>query len=103
MKRTFRLTAEGKNDARVRDKVRHEINKYVKRERRKEVPEGYFRWDMKCRMGPAEAAAVEVLLKEIGPGIDQAGEAGANQVFVEITAVPVKRSPKAPAPNPDSA
>jgi len=102
MKRTFRLTAEGKDPARVRDKVRHEINKYVKRERRKAVPEGYFRWDMKCRMGPSDEAAGELLLKDVSAGIDQAGNDGATEVFVEITAVAVKRSPKKTAVKPES-
>ncbi len=41
MKKNFPLKAPGKEDARVRDKIRHEINKYVRRERKKTVPEGF--------------------------------------------------------------
>ena len=45
MKKTFPLQAPGKDDARVRDKIRHEVNKYVRRSRRKELPEGFAQWD----------------------------------------------------------
>ena len=94
MKQTFRLTSPGKDDARVRDKIRHEINKYVKRERRKVVPEGYFRWDMDCRAGDDESTAVEGPLKELSQKIDDIAAEGAEKVFVEILAKAVKRSPK---------
>lgn len=94
MKQTFRLTAPGKDDARVRDKIRHEINKYVKRERRKDVPDGYFRWDMDCRMGDDESTAIEVPLKELSQKIDEIAAEGAEKVFVQVLAKAVKRSPK---------
>tara|TARA_B110000467_G_scaffold156243_1_gene169516 strand:+ start:132 stop:440 length:309 start_codon:yes stop_codon:yes gene_type:complete len=94
MKQTFRLTAPGKDDARVRDKIRHEINKYVKRERRKDVPDGYFRWDMDCQAGDDESTAVEVPLKELSLKIDEIAAAGAEKVYVQIVAKAIKRSPK---------
>ena len=94
MKQTFRLTAEGKDPARVRDKIRHEINKYVKRERRKDVPEGYFRWDMDCRVGDDESTAAAVKLKDLGQRVDEVAAEGAEKVFVEVLAKAVKRSPK---------
>ena len=94
MKRTFKLTAEGKDDARVRDKVRHEINKYVKRERRKELPEGGLRWDMRCALGVSEATAQGVELKALGAAIDNLAEDGSPTAFVSIKAELVKRSPR---------
>ena len=94
MKRTFKLTAEGKDDARVRDKVRHEINKYVKRERRKELPEDGLRWDMRCTLGVSEATAQAVDLKALGAAIDKLAEEGNATAFVSIKAELVKRSPR---------
>lgn len=38
--KTFQLHVEGKNRDRVLDAVKHEIRKYIKRERRRDVPEG---------------------------------------------------------------
>ncbi len=96
MKRTFRLTAPGKDDARVRDKVRHEINKYAKRERRKELPEGGLRWDFKCALGPSEGEAQPVDFKALGAQIEQLAAAGSVTAFVAVEAVLVKRSPRRP-------
>ena len=94
MKKTFLLTSEGKDDARVRDKIRHEINKYVKRERKKDVPEGFFRWDFNCRLGPDDLSAKELPLDDIAGAIDTIATEGVPKVYVEILAVAVKRSPK---------
>lgn len=92
MKKTFPLTAPGKDDARVRDKIRHEVNKYVKREGRKALPEGYFRWDFACRVGGDETRADSLPLADVAAAIDRVAEEGSGKVFVEITARPVKRS-----------
>ncbi len=93
MKKTFRLTAPRQDDARVRDKIRHEVNKYVKRERRKELPEGFFRWDFNCRLGGTEATASELPLGDVPTAIDRVANDGAETVYIEIIATPVKRGP----------
>lgn len=92
MKKHFPLKAPGKEDARVRDKIRHEINKYVRRERKKTVPEGFDLWNLNCKVG-ASAETAEVLpLKEVGGAIDKVAAAGAESVFVEVVAVAGHRS-----------
>ena len=95
MKKTFRLTAPNQDDARVRDKIRHEVNKYVKRERRKELPEGYFRWDFNCRIGPVEASATSLPLDQVAMAIDRVASEGAETVYVEILVAARKRSSSA--------
>ena len=40
MRKTFPLRAEGKHPDRVLEAVKHEIRKYIKRERRRDLPEG---------------------------------------------------------------
>ncbi len=92
MKKTFLLTSATQADARVRDKVRHEVNKYVKRERKKDLPEGYFRWDFNCKIGASEANATDTTVDEIAQGIDAVAAAGAEKVFLQIEAVAKKRS-----------
>ncbi len=94
MKKTFRLTAPRQDDARVRDKIRHEVNKYVKRERRKELPEGHDRWDFNCRIGATEATAAAIELKVIPTAIDRVAADGAGTVFIEILAVARRRPAK---------
>jgi hypothetical protein len=91
MKKTFPLQAPGKEDARVRDKIRHEVNKYVRRSRRKEIPEGFAQWDFTCKVGATPEAAAPLALKEVAGAIDAVAEVGATAVYVEIEAVPGQR------------
>ncbi|AOS45945.1 hypothetical protein Verru16b_03036 [Lacunisphaera limnophila] len=91
MKKTFPLQAPGKDDARVRDKIRHEVNKYVRRARRKEVPEGFAQWDFACKVGAAAESAETRSLKEVAGAIDAVAAAGATTVYLEIEAVPAQR------------
>lgn len=91
MKKTFPLTAPGKDDARVRDKIRRELNKYVRRELQKKLPEGFTRWTFDCKVGRDEATATSRLLKEVGSAIDDAAAKGASEVYVEIVARPMVR------------
>lgn len=93
MKKTFRLQAPGKDDARVRDKIRHEVNKYVRRARRKPPAEGFRSWDFSCKVGPSEATAEPRSLKEVAAEIDAVAGKGGPQVYVEILAVPARRIP----------
>lgn len=90
MKKTFPLQAAGKDDARVRDKVRHEVNKYVRRCRRKEVPEGFAMWEFVCKVGASVENAESKPLKEVGSAIDAVAEAGAKEVYLEIEALPAQ-------------
>jgi hypothetical protein len=86
MKKTFPLQAHGKDDARVRDKIRHEVNKYVRRERRKTLPEGFSWWMFACRVGPNAEQAAAKSLDDVGAAIDAVARTGASAVYVEITA-----------------
>ncbi|MDQ5977517.1 MAG: hypothetical protein QG602_489 [Verrucomicrobiota bacterium] len=91
MKKTFPLQAPGKDDARVRDKIRHEINKYVRRCRRKPVPEGFKQWEFLCRVGLGAEEAESRPLREVAITIDTVAQTGATAVYVEIEAVPAQR------------
>lgn len=92
MKKTFPLTAPGKDDARVRDKIRHELNKYIRRERQKKLPEGCTLWTFDCKVGRDATAAATRPLKEIGSAIDDLAASGATDVYVEIVARPTVRA-----------
>ena len=51
MKKTFLLQVEGKNPDRILEAVKHEVRKYVRREGRKTLPEGFDYWDFDCKVG----------------------------------------------------
>ena len=88
MKRHFPLQAPGKDDARVRDKIRHELNKIVRRAREQPATKGFKGWDFTCKVGADEATAEPRALKEVAAAIDAVALTGATNVFVEIIAVP---------------
>ena len=95
MKKSFPLQAAGKDDARVRDKIRHEVNKYVRRSQRRTPPEGFAQWEFLCRVGVSAEVAESKTIKEVGAAIDTVAATGATTVYVEIEALPAqRRSPR---------
>lgn len=91
MKKTFPLQVEGKNPDRLLDATKNEIRKYVKRERRRELPAGAEYWDFDCRFGAAEAAAQPVHLSALIGLVDGAAKEGGSQFYIEILAKPAQR------------
>lgn len=91
MRKTFPLAIEGKNRDRVLDAVKHEIRKYVKRERRRDLPAGTDYWDFDCRFGPDSANAQPAHLASLIGLVDAAAADNAAQVYVEILARPANR------------
>ena len=60
VKKTFQLNIEGKNRDRLLEASKHDIRKYVKRERSRALPEGVDYWDFDCKFGADEASAEPV-------------------------------------------
>ncbi len=97
MKKLFALQDPRKADARVRDTIKHEVRKYVTRERKKDLPEGMDRWDFLCRVGANDATAERAVLKQVSSAIDAVAATGVTAVFVEVVAVPARRFDPLPA------
>ena len=96
MKKVFPLRVPTKADARVVEAVKYDVRKYVKRERRKTLPEGFGEWDFDCRVGATAAAATPTTLKDIGAAIDAVVGLGSTEIYIEILARATHRPP-APA------
>ena len=86
MKKTFQLCIEGKNSDRVLDATKHEIRKYLKRERSRALPEGVDYWDFACKFGPTEAEAVDAPVGTLIGLIDALVQEGGVQFYIEILA-----------------
>ena len=86
MKKTFQLQVEGKHPDRVLDAIKHEIRKYLKRERRRDLPAGVDYWDFDCKFGLTEETAEVVHLANVITCIDNAVANQAQQFYVEILA-----------------
>ena len=101
MRKTFQLQVEGKHPDRLLEAIKHEIRKYIKRERRRELPEGSDFWDFDCRFGASAETAEVVHLSAITGLIDGIAKEAGKQFYIEILAKPGKRKPR-PAGEPSA-
>ena len=92
MKKTYLLNIEGKQPARLLDASKHDIRKYVKRERAKALPEGADFWDFDCKAGASAVSSTPVHVAEIMAAVDALVKDGADQFYVEITSKPGHRA-----------
>lgn len=96
MRKIFPLRAEGKHNDRVLDAVKHEIRKYLRRERRRDLPEGADFWDFDCRFGRTKEDAAVVHLSALTGLVGEVAAEGGTQVYVEILAKPGRRGTRRP-------
>jgi len=94
MRKNFPLQIDGRHPDRVLDAVKHEVRKYIKRERRRDLPEGIDFWDFDCKCGLQAADAEVVHLSALIAAIDALAKAQATSVYIEILAKHGKRTPK---------
>lgn len=91
MRKIYLLRPEGKNPDRILEAVKHDIRKYIKRERRRELPEGANFWDFDCRFGADKDSAQTVHPAELIGLLDTLANAGGEQCYVELLAKPRTR------------
>ncbi len=94
MKKKFPLELPDRKPALLLDAVKHEIRNYLKRERRKPLPEGVDFWDFDCRVGAAAEDAVVKHPGDLEKAIGEVQAAGGAEVYVEILAKPGQRVKK---------
>ena len=86
MKKTFQLHIEGKNSDRMLEAIKHEVRKYIKRERGRDLPKGVDFWDFDCKFGATQEVAEVVHLAQLTERIDAVASAEGTQFYVEILA-----------------
>jgi len=112
MKKTFKLEHPKIKVPRVVDSVKHDIKKYLKKERKNTLPAGAKYWGFDCKLGASEETAVEVQLPSLTKSIDGLVEKNIMTIYVEITAKALegggtpavetpKESPEAEEPSPE--
>jgi len=80
--------------ARVIEGIKGEVNKYLKRERNKRLPEGTDFWDFDCRVGADSESAKESHAAALGKDIDSAATLEGDSIYIEILAKARKREKK---------
>ena len=86
MKKTFTLSHPKIKPARMVDAIKHEIKKYLKRERNKKLPEGTDFWDFDCKFGDDELGSNKINVSAINKLIDSAVAQEKMSFYVEILA-----------------
>lgn len=87
MKKVFQLKDEKKHEDRVLEAVKHEIRKYVKREKKKKLEDAKLTyWDFDCKIGATTESAVTVEFDALIKALDEIKATGASECYVEIVA-----------------
>ncbi len=95
MKKIFKLTDEKKHEDRVLEAVKHEIRKYVKREKKKDLPDkATMYWDFDCKIGVSADDAKVVAYEELIKALDAVKADGAEDCYIEILAKTVDKPVK---------
>jgi len=94
MKKMIQLHEPGIHPDRKQDAVINELRKYLRRESRRELPEGADYWDFDCRFGETADSAEPVKPGEVVKCVHRAKAAGWNAFYMEILAKPVTRPQK---------
>ena len=94
MKKTFVLTHEKIKYPRLIERAKHDIRKYLKRERRKTLPDGADFWDFDCAFGDTAPEATPIHLAELDARINDAEKRQLTSFYVEVLAKPGYRTEK---------
>ncbi|MEA1879676.1 MAG: DUF6172 family protein [Campylobacterota bacterium] len=95
MKKIFKLTDEKKHEDRVLESIKNDIRKYVKREKKKDLPEKTtMYWDFDCKVGASVEDAKVVVYEELIKGLDAVKATGVKEVYVEVMAKAVLKPEK---------
>jgi len=84
MKKTIALTHPKIKTARLVESIKHDIKKYLARERRKTLPEGIDYWTFDCKFGASQETAEVIFTSEINKKVDEAVAQELTEFYVEI-------------------
>ena len=94
MQKTFKMTHPKIKVPRLVEAIKYEVKKYIKRERRKPLPDNVDFWDFDCRYGADEASSEVIHLSAINKSVSQAEAEQLESFYLEILAKPGIRRKK---------
>jgi len=94
MKKTFALSHPKINLARLVESIKHDVKKYIKRERNKKLPASVDFWDFDCKYGESAETAEVVHISTLNKLIDQAEQQQLASFYLEIMVKPGVRTKK---------
>ena len=94
MKKTYQLTASNKEPARVVEAIKNEVRKYIKREKRKTLPEGMNVWNIDCKFAQDGATPETIAFTDITKCIDEAAQLNCKSIYIELLSSAIKKERK---------
>ena len=94
MKKTYQLTATNKEQPRVVEAIKNEIRKYIKREKRKTLPEGMNVWNIDCKFAKDDSTPETIEFTNITKCIDEAAELKCKSIYIELLSNAIKKERK---------
>lgn len=94
MKKTYTLTHEKIKYPRLIDAAKHDVKKYLRRERNKDLPKDSDYWDFDCKFGTSNESAKSIHLSAINEHIDEIASKNLPSFYLEIIAKPAVRTKK---------
>jgi len=92
MKKVFQIQQERIKPDRAVDAIKNELRKYVKREKKKELPnKKTMYWDFDCKFGKTAELASESTFDEVLTQLNSVVEDGWKACYVEIMAKAVNK------------
>ena len=94
MKKTFNLTHPKIKVPRLVDAIKHQVKKYIKKERQKALPKNVDFWDFDCRFGVDETTSEVIHMSDINKYISQAESKQLESFYLEVLPKPGHRTKK---------
>ncbi len=101
MKKTFSLSHPKIKRPRLVESIKNEVRKYLRRERKKTLPENSNFWSFDCRFGHTEKEAQLITEVEIIKCIDEAEYLKLDSFYLEILAKASHKEKKKHVPEKD--
>jgi len=94
MKKIFKLKVENKNPDRLLEAIKHEIRKYIKREKRKPLSEDVDFWKLECKFAKNDDIPSEINFEDIMGHINKAASQDCDSFYMEIISTKGKNTIK---------
>jgi len=95
VKKIFKLTDPKKHEDRVLESIKHEIRKYIKREKKKSLSDAEtMYWDFDCRVGASEPTATAIEIDKLIKSLDSYQTTDTTEIYVEILVKEVAKPAK---------
>jgi hypothetical protein len=92
MKKIFKIQQEKLKPERAVDAIKHELRKYVKREKKKDLPNSKtMYWDFECKFGKSAEFAKDCNFDYIFTELTGVVNAGWEECYVEVIAKAVNK------------